>query len=119
MALGLLVGGQLVGYGTSLPELVTVGAVTGAALGPAQSLALPHRARHRWAWAAAMPALWAIGWAVTTSAGIAVTEQFTIFGASGAVTVTAVLGILLHVVVPPTSDARDHTVSTSTTGDFS
>lgn len=115
MAVGLLVGAHLVGYGTSLRDLVVMGAVTGAVLGPVQALALPGAARHRWAWAAAMPAMWAAGWAVTTSAGIAVTDQFTIFGASGAVTVTAILGVLLHVVVPPGNDTAGHTGSTSTT----
>ena len=92
-----------------------MGAVTGAVLGPVQALALPGHARHRWAWAAAMPALWATGWAVTTSAGIGVADHFTTFGASGAVTVTAILGVLLHVVVPPTADALDPARSTPTT----
>ena len=102
MAVGLAAGAHLVGYGTSLRDLALMGAVTGAVLGPAQSMALPNRAHHRWAWAAAMPALWATGWAITTGAGIAVSDQFTIFGASGAVTVTALLGILLHLLLPPT-----------------
>jgi hypothetical protein len=103
MAVGLPAGAHLVGYGTSLRDLALMGAVTGAVLGPAQALALPRRARHRWAWAAAMPALWATGWAITTSAGITVSDHFTIFGASGAVTVTALLGVLLHLVLPPTT----------------
>ncbi len=115
MAVGLMVGARVVGYGTSLRDLVVMGAVTGAFLGPVQALALPDRARYRWAWAVAMPALWAAGWAVTTSAGIAVTDQFTTFGASGAVTVTAILGVLLYAVVPPGTDAPDHVDSRSTT----
>jgi hypothetical protein len=119
MAVGLPAGAHLVGYGTSLRDLVVMGAVTGAVLGPAQAMALPRRAHHRWAWAAAMPALWATGWAVTTSAGILVTDQFTTFGASGAVTVTAVLGILLHLILPPaprTLDAAGHTLTHPTGG---
>ena len=103
LAVGLPVGAHLVGYGTSLRDLAVMGAITGAVLGPAQAMALPRRARHRWVWAAAMPALWATGWAVTTSAGIAVTDHFTTFGASGAITVTALLGILLHLLLPPTN----------------
>ena len=105
MGIGLPAGAHLVGYGTSLRELAVMGAATGILLGPAQALALPNGARHRWAWAVAMPALWAIGWSVTTSIGIAVTEQFTTFGASGAITVTALLGVLLHAVLPPTTAA--------------
>jgi hypothetical protein len=103
MAVGLPAGAHLVGYRTSLRDLALMGTVTGAVLGSAQAVALPRRARHRWAWAAAMPALWATGWAVTTSAGIAVTDHFTTFGASGAVAVTALLGVLLHLVLPPTT----------------
>jgi len=119
MAVGLLAGAHVAGYGTSLRDLALMGAVTGGVLGPAQALALPRRARHRWAWATAMPALWAAGWSVTTSAGISVTDQFTIFGASGAVTVTALLGILLHHVLPPTTDsvALPEPKNTPTTGD--
>jgi hypothetical protein len=103
MAVGLPAGAHFVGYGTSLRDLAVMGAITGAVIGPAQAIALPRRAGHCWAWAAAMPALWATGWAVTTSAGIAVGDHFTTFGASGAITVTALLGILLHLILPPTT----------------
>jgi hypothetical protein len=36
-----------------------------------------------------MPGLWALGWTVTTVAGIAVSDQFAIFGAFGAITFAA------------------------------
>jgi hypothetical protein len=47
-----------------------------------------------------MPALWALGWTVTTLAGIQVGEQFTVFGSTGALTVSALLGLLLQRLVP-------------------
>jgi hypothetical protein len=100
MAVGLLFGAMVVGYGSSLPDLVIMGAVTGVPLGVAQTIALPRRARRRWVWAAAMPALWALGWTVTTLAGIGVTDQFAIFGAFGALTFAALSGLLLHVLLP-------------------
>jgi hypothetical protein len=100
MGLGLLVGAALVDYGTSLADLALMGALTGLALGPAQALVLPRRARLRWAWAAAMPALWAWGWTVTTLGQIHVEEQFTIFGAYGALAFSALSGVLLHVLLP-------------------
>jgi hypothetical protein len=96
MGLGLLLGASTVGYRTSLSDLVVMGALTGVALGIAQALALPAHARLRWAWAVAMPALWALGWTATTLGGIAVEEQFTIFGAYGAITFSALSGLLLH-----------------------
>ena len=86
MGLGLLLGATSVGFRTSLADLALMGALTGVLLGVAQTVALPARARGRWWWAVAMPLLWALGWTITTLAGIPGEEQFTIFGASGAVT---------------------------------
>lgn len=100
MGLGLLLGAASVGYRTSLGSLALMGALTGVALGVAQALALPSVTRRRWAWAAAMPALWALGWTATTLGGISVEDQFTIYGAYGAVTFSALSGVLLHVLLP-------------------
>jgi hypothetical protein len=106
MALGLLLGAGTVGYDTSLGDLALMGALTGLVLGPAQALALPRGTRMRWLWAAAMPALWALGWTTTTLGGIAVDRQFMVFGAYGAVTVSAVSGLLLLVLVPDRAPAE-------------
>jgi hypothetical protein len=105
MGLGLLLGAVTVGYDTSLADLALMGAITGLVLGPAQALALPRSVRRRWVWAAAVPALWALGWTTTTLGGIAVDEQFTVFGAYGAVTFSALSGLLLLRLLPsrPTS----------------
>jgi hypothetical protein len=105
MGLGLLLGAVTVGYETSLPDLALMGALTGLVLGPAQALALPRGARWRWAWAAAMPVLWALGWTTTTLGGIAVDEQFTVFGAYGAITFSALSGLLLLLLLPERSAA--------------
>ena len=103
MGLGLLLGAVVVGYRTSLPDLALMGALTGLVLGPAQALALPHGTRWRWAWAAALPALWALGWTTTTLGGIAVDQQFTVYGAYGAITFSALSGLLLLCLLPERS----------------
>jgi len=95
MGLGLALGASVVGYRTSWPDLALMGVVTGVVLGPLQALALPRHTPARWRWAAAIPVLWALGWTVTTVAGISVENQFTVFGASGAVTFSALSGLLL------------------------
>jgi hypothetical protein len=100
MGAGLLLGSAAVGYRTSLPELALMGALNGLVLGIAQALALPRRSHLRWIWAAAMPALWALGWTVTALFMIRVDEQFIVFGASGALVFTAVAGLLLHRLLP-------------------
>jgi hypothetical protein len=100
MGLGLLLGAVVVDYRTSLGDLVLMGALTGLVLGPAQALALPRSARPRWAWAVAVPVLWALGWTATTLGGIDVDKQFTVYGAYGAITFSALSGLLLLLLLP-------------------
>jgi hypothetical protein len=95
MSIGLGVGAWAVGYGTSLGELALMGAITGIPLGAAQAYLLRDRLANAWAWAAAMPLLWALGWTVTTAGGIDVDRQFAVFGAYGAITFMALSGVLL------------------------
>ncbi len=106
MSAGLLLGAVVVDYGTSLGDLALMGFLTGIVLGVAQALALPREARLRWIWAAALPVLWALGWTVTTLGGISVDDQFTIYGAYGAVTFSALSGLLLHLLLPYQAAAR-------------
>jgi hypothetical protein len=96
---GLAAGAALVGYDTELGDL---GAVSGLGLGAAQGLALAAQGRTRLAlaWAAAMPVLLALGWSATTAGGISVEDQFTVFGAYGAVLFTLLSGLLLARFTP-------------------
>jgi hypothetical protein len=107
MGFGLLLGATTVGYGTSLRDLAVMGFLTGLALGAAQAMALRATTRQRIVWAAAIPPLWALGWTVTTLGGIDVTQQFTVFGAYGAITFSALSGVLLHLL--PATAGRHHT----------
>ena len=96
-AVGLAAGAALVGYDTDLGSLAVMGFITGAVLGAAQGLVLAREGRRGLAlpWALAMPLLFALGWGATTAAGISVEDQFTVFGASGAVLFTLLSGLLL------------------------
>src|SRR6185369_8162059 len=95
MGVGLLAGAWVVGYGTSIGELALMGAITGVPVGAVQAFLLRDRVARSWAWAAAMPPLWALGWAVTTAAGIGVDRQYAVFGAFGAITFMALSGVVL------------------------
>jgi len=95
MGIGLLAGAWAVGYGTSVGELALMGAITGVPVGAVQAFLLRDRVARSWAWAAAMPLLWALGWAVTTAAGIGVDRQYAVFGAFGAITFMALSGVVL------------------------
>ena len=116
MGLGLLLGAVAVGYRTGLGDLAVQGALTGLVLGPAQALALPGDTgrRRRVLWAVAAPALWALGWTATTLGGIDVESRYTVFGAYGALTYSALAGLLLIVVLPRTSaDSKSDAVHRS------
>ena len=95
LTVGLGIGATGVGFRTSLAALVVQGAVCGLAVGTAQALALrPRLGRIAFAWPAALAAIWALGWAVTTPPASQVNEQFTVFGTSGAIVVTALTAVL-------------------------
>ena len=96
MGVGLLAGAATVNYETELGDLALMGAITGVALGPAQALVLARRWPRAWAWAFAMPALWAAGWSVSTAIGVDVERQYVVFGSAGAITVMALSGLLLE-----------------------
>jgi hypothetical protein len=86
MTIGLPVAAAAVDYGTSLGDLAVQGAICGLAVGAAQAALLPARIGR--IWVPALSALWALGWAITTSIGVDVETRYTVFGSSGAVVVT-------------------------------
>ena len=53
------------------------------------------RKHFAFAWATAMPILLALGWVASTGIGVDVDEQFTVFGAAGAIVFTLLSGVVL------------------------
>jgi hypothetical protein len=106
-AAGLTAGAALVGYDTDLGALALMGLVSGAALGAAQGLVLARQGRRALAlpWAVAMPLLFALGWSVASATGIGVDDQFTVFGAGGALVFTLLSGLLLARLTPDRAPA--------------
>lgn len=107
LMVGLGIGAAIVDYDTTLNALVIQGAVSGLAVGVAQAVVLrPRLGVVALAWPPVLSAIWAAGWATTTAAGIDVDQQFVIFGASGALVVTA-----LTVVLPLALNRTNETAS--------
>ena len=101
-AAGLAAGAALVGYDTNLGALALMGLVSGAALGAAQGVVLARQGNVRLgaAWGAAMPVLFALAWVPTTVIGVSVDNQFTVFGAAGAILFMLLSGLLLARFTP-------------------
>jgi len=94
-AVGLGVGAAAVDYGTSAGDLAIQGAICGLAVGAAQALVLRNRiGLVALAWPPALAAIWALGWTITTAIGVDVEQQYTVFGSSGAITVTVLTAAL-------------------------
>ncbi|MCW2761568.1 MAG: hypothetical protein JWR85_1769 [Marmoricola sp.] len=95
LAVGLALGASLVDFGTGMGDLAVQGAVTGALVGLAQAVVLrPRIGLVAFVWPIYLAGAWALGWVVTTAGGIAVEEQFTTFGAFGALTVALLTSVL-------------------------
>jgi hypothetical protein len=94
-AAGIPLGAGAVDYGTTMGDFALQGALCGLVVGVAQAVVLrAHLGASAAVWAPALSALWALGWVITTAAGIDVERQWTVFGASGAITVTAATALL-------------------------
>ena len=98
MSLGLALGATVVEFDTSLGALARQGAINGAVIGIAQAVVLARRTaltpRMAAAWAPFLALCWALGWTITSSAGVDVERQYTVFGATGAIVVTALTAVL-------------------------
>jgi hypothetical protein len=100
MAAGLSAGAALVDYGISRGNLLLMGATTGLGVGALQALVLSrsHVSGAFW-WALANPPGWALGWLVTSYVITRnVKDQFTNFGASGALVFGLLTWLLLTVL---------------------
>ena len=98
LAIGLGVGVAIFDYGTSVGDLAVLGAVSGLGVGTAQWLILRDHVGAGVLWIVGIAALWALGWTITTSIGVDVESKWAVFGASGAITVTVLSGLLLWVL---------------------
>jgi hypothetical protein len=107
LAVGLAVGSTLVDFGTDLSDLVLQGALSGLALGAAQAATVIRRTGPRTLfWPVWLAGVWAAAWTVSTSIGIQVGDQFTVFGSSGAITATLLTAGLPFVVKNATNGTQ-------------
>jgi hypothetical protein len=111
---GLGLGAAAVGFETDTASLVVMGAITGAGVGLAQAMAVPMRVIDRLSWALTTPALWALGWLITSQVIVDADRQHAVFGSSGAITVSAVAG-LLHLARRSPAESTNPTFTPSIT----
>jgi hypothetical protein len=104
MSVGLTAGAALVDYGIGRGDVVLMGAVTGVGVGVLQALVLAgDRVTGAVWWALLNPPAWALGWLVTSYLITRnVKDQFTNFGASGALLFAFLTVVVLTWLFRPT-----------------
>jgi hypothetical protein len=96
LAVGLSVGAMAVGYETARPELMIMGAISGAFVGIAQGILLRNTFSLWHVWIVTNPPAWALGWLVSSYViSRNIDERFPVFGASGTVVFAIITGLLL------------------------
>ncbi|MCU1442009.1 MAG: hypothetical protein JWQ59_159 [Cryobacterium sp.] len=108
MALGSALSSAVTSSSTTMTALLVTGAITGAAVGAGQGVLLHRGWRIASAWAASVGLSWAMGWFLTAGVIVDIEFGYIIFGASGALAVVAITGLVLRRVLGPVrrKDAR-------------
>ncbi len=94
-AAGSALGVAVTGAGHGLADVLVLGAITGTAVGAAQSALL---GRAGLAWTAVTGAAWALGWLATYATIVDIERGYAVFGSSGALVATVLTGLTLRLV---------------------
>lgn len=95
MAVGLALGVSLVGTETGTLDLLTRGLITGLGVGAAQAYLL-RKLVPIWLWTLTVSILWALAWPITKLVIVdSIENNYTVFGASGALFFTVLSGLIL------------------------
>jgi hypothetical protein len=85
MGLGFALGIALLGTSTDGAALPLRGLITGVSIGLAQYVLLRGVSGRAPVWALIVALGWALGWIITRAVGIDLSQQWTVFGSSGAI----------------------------------
>jgi hypothetical protein len=99
MGAGLLLSIALVGTSTEGIALLLRGLITGMSIGVAQFMLLRGVSGRAPAWALIVALGWALGWMITRAIGVDLTQQWTVFGSSGAIMFQLLTGLTLSWVL--------------------
>ena len=99
-AVGLTVGSPiawtLINYQTTIGALTLWGFVAGAILGISQAAFIRLAISKILIWAAAVSLTWGLAWFISANVIVDVEAQYAVFGSTGAIVATALLGLVLN-----------------------
>jgi hypothetical protein len=99
MAAGSALAAAVTGAATTVSGLMLSGLISGAAVGAAQAPLLGRGRRVAAVWTTVVSAAWALGWLITSMVIVDAERGYISFGSSGALVVTVLTGLALHVVL--------------------
>jgi len=95
LAIGLALSVAWTGTSIELRPLIVRAVLTGGMIGVAQWLLLRRHVAMAGLWIVVVAIGWALGWAVTRAAGVDLSKDWLVFGASGALAFAALTGLAL------------------------
>ncbi len=99
MAAGSSLAALVTSAGTDTGDLVVRGLVSGVVVGLAQAFVL--RTRLAALWPVVVGGTWALAWLITANVIVDKERGYVTFGASGAITATAICGLVLYGIIRP------------------
>lgn len=100
LALALAMLTRVTGQIENAAEAVALGALSGLAIGALQAIVLrAERIENSWVWLFATSVACALGWLVTSSAGIALAPGWPVYGLSGAIVSQVITAVIVWRIV--------------------
>ncbi len=101
IVVGAIVSVLVTAGATTVVALVATGLITGVLIGIAQALVLRRSWRVAGIWTATVSLSWGLGWLITANVIVDAEKGFAVFGASGALVVTAITATVLRLILGP------------------
>ncbi len=101
MIVGAVLAALITGGATTVLALTLGGLITGLVVGLAQTFVLRRGWRVAAIWTATVGLSWAAAWLITANVIVDAEKGFAVFGASGALLVTAITAVVLRLILGP------------------
>jgi hypothetical protein len=95
LAIGFALSLALVGNGMSATDVALRGLIAGLAIAALQWLVLRGVLPNAWIWAVAVAIGWPLAWTITRAVGVDLSQNWAVFGASGAIVFAVITAIAL------------------------
>ncbi len=99
LTLGSPIAWLVINFQTTIAALTVWGLIAGALLGIGQAVAIRLSVTKLAAWAASVSLTWGLAWFISANVIVDAEAQYAVFGSTGAIVATALLGLVLNLTL--------------------